>query len=172
MGAASFPYSVRFIGNVMFIKFTGISLPPESVNVAGSQGFIKYSINRKLTVTEGKRINNSAAIYFDYMPAILTNKTVNIYFTAPNYFAEYNFNNQYFVYPNPTTGIVNIQNNDISKKMFVMSIRNILGQMLITEKIEIDKTFQFDLSKLSNGIYFLILQNEKENYMCKVVLQQ
>jgi len=172
MGAASFPYSVRFIGNVMFIKFTGISLPPESVNVAGSQGFIKYSINRKLNVTEGKRINNSAAIYFDYMPAILTNKTVNIYFTAPNYFAEYNFNNQYFVYPNPTTGIVNIQNNDISKKMFVMSIRNILGQMLITEKIEIDKTFQFDLSKLSNGIYFLILQNEKENYMCKVVLQQ
>jgi len=172
MGAASFPYSVSFIGNVMFIRFTGISLPPKSVNEAGSQGFIKYSINRKLNVVEGTRIYNSAAIYFDYMPAVLTNKTVNIYFTAPNNIAEYIINNQYNIYPNPTTGIFNIQNNGSSKKKFIITVRNIQGQMLLTEKIEIDKTLALDLSNFSNGIYFLTLQNEKENFVKKIIIQK
>ena len=45
------------------------------------------------------------------------------------------------------------------------------GQQLLSQKVEIDKTMQLDLTKFSNGIYFLFLQNEKENYVSKVVLQ-
>jgi hypothetical protein len=44
--------------------------------------------------------------------------------------------------------------------------------MLFSNQVEIHKTHTLDLSTLPNGIYFLNVQNEKENYVGKVVVQR
>jgi len=76
------------------------------------------------------------------------------------------------LFPNPTANYVTIENPNTTTKDFTLSITNIQGQQLLSEKVVIDKTHTIDLSKFPNGIYFLTLQNEKENYMSKVVVQR
>ncbi len=75
------------------------------------------------------------------------------------------------IYPNPTTNYITIESISTTKKTFTLCLMNLQGQQLVSKKVEIDKTLQLDLSKFSNGIYFLTLQNENENYVSKVVIQ-
>ena len=76
------------------------------------------------------------------------------------------------IFPNPTPNLLTIDNPNPTTKAFTLSLTNIQGQLLFSEKVEIDKTHTLDLSKFPNGIYFLTLQNEKENYVSKVVVQR
>jgi len=75
-------------------------------------------------------------------------------------------------YPNPTASHITIENHNPTPKTFTLSITNIQGQLLFSEHLEIDKTHTIDLTKYSNGIYFLTLQNEKENFVGKVVVKR
>jgi len=75
------------------------------------------------------------------------------------------------IYPNPAQDKITIICESATPQSYVVSIKNIQGQLLLTNKIEIYKTLSLDLSKFSNGIYFLTLQNEKENFVSKLVLQ-
>ncbi|MGH1436304.1 MAG: DUF7619 domain-containing protein [Lewinella sp.] len=59
-------------------RFMDINLPPEMEDVTGSQGFIKYQINPLAELPDPTPIHNTAHIYFDLNPAIITNTTENI----------------------------------------------------------------------------------------------
>jgi len=62
---------------IVTFYFDNIMLPDSSVDYLGSNGFVSYSITPKLNVAENTRINNTAYIYFDKNPAIITNTTLN-----------------------------------------------------------------------------------------------
>lgn len=76
------------------------------------------------------------------------------------------------IYPNPTTNHITIDPPGASPSTYALSLTNIQGQRLLSQKVIIDKTHTLDLSTFPNGIYFLNLQNEKENYVGKVVVQK
>lgn len=59
-------------GMVHFI-FNHIMLPDSTSDLEGSQGFLIYKIRTIPTVEVGEIINNTAAIYFDNNPPIITN---------------------------------------------------------------------------------------------------
>ncbi len=59
-------------GMVRFI-FNHIMLPDSTSDLEGSQGFLIYKIRTIPTVEVGEIINNTAAIYFDNNPPIITN---------------------------------------------------------------------------------------------------
>lgn len=63
-------------GLIVF-EFAPIYLPDSTTDFAGSQGFVKYRINLNSALPLGTIINNTANIYFDSNPAIITNTTVN-----------------------------------------------------------------------------------------------
>jgi hypothetical protein len=66
-------------------------------------------------------------------------------------------------YPNPTNGMVNIEN----AAAMDITVFDVTGtQVLKTQK----NTTQIDLSDLSNGIYFLQFNNQEETYTKKFVL--
>jgi hypothetical protein len=75
------------------------------------------------------------------------------------------------VFPNPSTGIFTIQQNNSTSQKYSLSVRNIQGQLMLSEKVEFEKTCKLDISKFANGIYFLSLQNENEQIVKKVVVQ-
>jgi len=62
-------------------NFNNIYLPDSTSDLAGSQGYVTYQIRTKKDLPEETVIKNSASIYFDYNPPILTNTTENIMVT-------------------------------------------------------------------------------------------
>lgn len=76
MGASSHAYTWDLIGkNTLRITFNNINLLDSFHNEAASHGFVKFKINQKKDLKIGTRIENQAAIYFDYNVPIFTNKT-------------------------------------------------------------------------------------------------
>lgn len=60
-------------GNVLHFHFPGINLPDSTTNPAGSQGFVQFRVYPKADLPSGTVVDNSAAIYFDFNPPIITN---------------------------------------------------------------------------------------------------
>ncbi len=73
---ASHPYSWTIRdGNILEVYFDNIYLPAAQRDSLRSQGFLDFKIKQQLNNPLGTVINNTAAIYFDLNPPILTNNT-------------------------------------------------------------------------------------------------
>ncbi len=64
--------------NILTFKFSNINLPDSLSDPLGSQGHLIYNVHVKEDLPEGTIIENTAHIYFDFNPAIVTNTTSNI----------------------------------------------------------------------------------------------
>jgi beta-glucanase (GH16 family) len=74
------------------------------------------------------------------------------------------------VSPNPTTGILSIQNT-APTKLSNYSVFGLDGKLKQSEKLEINQN-EIDLSKLENGVYFLRLTNEfSQEITQKIIIQ-
>lgn len=74
------------------------------------------------------------------------------------------------LYPNPTTGIIYIDIDDIFNSDFVVSIYNGGGKLLQTIKMDAAATLiELDLERFSPGVYFIHLQNSANYYAIKVI---
>ena len=78
-------------------------------------------------------------------------------------------NNSVSVYPNPTTGILNINLSDVHETELVLY--NITGQKIISKTIH-DKVATIDLNGLSNGVYYLQVKNENGIDTKKIILNK
>ncbi len=59
-------------------SFHDIYLPDSTTNFEGSQGYVAYRIRALEGISEETVINNTAGIYFDFNPPIITNTTENV----------------------------------------------------------------------------------------------
>jgi len=66
------------------IEFDGINLPIASVDEAGSQGYVKFSMLPKPGLSDFTEITNEVRIYFDYEDAVTTNTVKNTIMASPN----------------------------------------------------------------------------------------
>ncbi len=77
-GAASHPYTWTLSGGgVLQFTFANILLPDSNVNLAGSQGFVRFRVAQRPDVPIGAQIFNEAGIYFDFNDPIITNQTLH-----------------------------------------------------------------------------------------------
>ncbi len=73
-GASSHPYQFSIAeNNILKFDFENIMLPDSNVNEAASHGFVKFRIQQQADNPSGASIHNSAAIYFDSNPPVITN---------------------------------------------------------------------------------------------------
>jgi hypothetical protein len=63
--------------NVVKFRFNDINLPDSTTDLEGSNGFVSFNILPKDDLPAGTQIQNTANIYFDYNPAVVTNTTIN-----------------------------------------------------------------------------------------------
>ncbi len=74
------------------------------------------------------------------------------------------------IYPNPSSGIVLVQINEIGLQK--VSVLDLLGNELQTENWNATGSqLELDLSKLASGVYFISIQSETVNVVQKVVLE-
>lgn len=74
MLGSSHAYTLELVANHRLRwRFPGIALPDSSTDLMGSQGFVSFRMRPMADLPEGTRIENTAAIYFDFNPAVITN---------------------------------------------------------------------------------------------------
>ena len=140
--ASSHEYNVQ-ISNIGLVSFTfeNIMLPDSNINELGSHGFIKYKIDLLPNLPHGTLIENSAQIYFDSNPPILTNTKTHIIFDCIN-----NFNNE-LAYSSP---ILTALNQESSYEWIDCT----------NDSIAISNENNQSFEPLLNGEYAVILSND------------
>lgn len=74
------------------------------------------------------------------------------------------------VYPNPTTGLIEISIKEPLKSDFRIDVVNRLGSLLKTElKKKNIKSAQIDLSSYPSDLYLIIIHTESESYQFRVI---
>lgn len=136
---------------VLSFHFNYIMLPDTGTNKEKAQGYVSFSIKPKGTVNDNTLLCNTAAIYFDENPPIITNKACNtLVETLPivSGIQESSFENVAYIYPNPTKDWIGL-GNDVK----ILRIYNQQGETLIQSSEK-----NINLSQLTNGLYMVQIQ--------------
>lgn len=141
-------------------------LLPDATHPNHNKGYIIYEVNAKESLTIGDKVENTAEIYFDINPAIVTNTTVNV-IPNPMSLDKLSAEDGIRIFPNPTTGVVNVENKTKSNQ--TMTMVNTIGQVLRTVDLKTG-TNTINISDLSAGIYYLIMETESGMRASKLVV--
>jgi hypothetical protein len=84
--AQSHPLSIGVDQNgLATFTFANIHLPDSTTNELASHGFIRYRVHLDAGLDTGTVITNTASIYFDQNPAVVTNTTLNTLYVCTPY---------------------------------------------------------------------------------------
>jgi uncharacterized repeat protein (TIGR01451 family) len=160
MISSSHEYTMERMGTSLKWYFDNVQLPPSVVNTDIGKGYITFKVKPKPGYAIGDIIPNTANIYFDFNPAIVTN-TFNSEFIAPlaiNAFTENNIT----MYPNPAKNQVTVSLNNTNEVIATVSVVDILGKQVIRLNKVNEVTKSIDLSTLNAGIYFLEIETQNK----------
>src|SRR5690606_12216335 len=107
----------------------------------------------------GDFVNNTASIFFDFNPPIITNTVTTTVVERLN--TPENNLESIKIYPNPTNAVFYISS---SIPITEVSIFNNMGQEIINS-IDKNGVRNIDVSTLASGIYFMRLKNESESWI-------
>ncbi|HYD20177.1 MAG TPA: T9SS type A sorting domain-containing protein [Flavipsychrobacter sp.] len=166
---ATHPVNVTWLpGNVINFRFENIYLPDSNVNEPLSHGSVAYRINAKTGLPQGTQINNTAHIYFDFNPAIVTNTTLN---TINIPLSVYNVTNGVIaakVYPNPANNELTIATEGI--RNFTAHVSDLLGRNVVTTMTNTGKAV-INTSSLPAGMYILNINADGKEMSTKISVQ-
>jgi uncharacterized repeat protein (TIGR01451 family) len=160
---ASGDYVLDRIGTILTWKFDGINLPPSVPNTQTGHGYITFEIKPKPGYSIGDIIPNTADIYFDFNPAIITN-VCNTEFVATLNNSGFAFTNLNY-FPNPVKNTLSISNAAI---IDAIEINSVLGQQMLSQKVNSLQT-EINLSEFSNGIYFVKVSSQGQEKTIKIM---
>lgn len=142
-------------GNKVEFIFENIMLP--GMPSEDRHGYVAFKIKTKATLQVDDSFSNTAAIYFDFNHPIITNEavtTVTILGTP-----DFDFNANISLYPNPTSGILNIEpKNDITLRS--IEVYNILGQRVVFVA-NVQERASLDVPRLASGTYTIKVITDK-----------
>ncbi len=82
------------------------------------------------------------------------------------------FDNITAIYPNPTNGVFNLFIGSQIEESFTYKVTNSLGQLIVSEKLESNKTQVIDLTGKGAGVYFVTIQGANGIKTEKIILQK
>ncbi len=146
-------------------EFRDIFLPDSTSNFDASQGYVNYLISPFDGLAEETPITNSAGIYFDLNPPVITNTVQSIMVSElPTVSIENPDNSFDFnVLPNPNKGMFTIQN--IPNGTY--QIHNTSGQIIQEGNLQND--LLIDISQEAQGVYFISITVDDATAVRRVV---
>ena len=158
MISASHTYTLDRVGSELTWNFDNIQLPVSVSNTDIGKGYITFKVKLKPGFALGDTVPNTANIYFDFNPAIITN-TFTTEFVAALGVAT-NEVSDFVLYPNPAHDFVQIklQNNELIESIY---ITDVLGKAVKKVRAISENQTNISTSDLSSGIYVIevITQN-------------
>lgn len=176
----SHPVELDVTNDKLTFFFRDIYLPDSMSNPLGSQGFVKFKIHPHNNLAIGTQIHNHAEIYFDFMPAVITNQVTNTIgvprhpssglalidktdkvtatllrnhgvFTPEPEGVESHFS----IYPNPAQDEIRIELTEGIKAGSMIEIYDVTGKLVKQILISSDNhETKASVSELDNGLYF------------------
>ncbi|MFH4964178.1 T9SS type A sorting domain-containing protein [Gaetbulibacter sp. M235] len=162
MLSASHDYVFTRTNNQLNWKFDSINLPSESDDEPNSHGYVYYKIKPLAGYKVGDIIPNTAEIYFDFNPAVVTN-TFETEFVETLSNKKLN-NVDFTVFPNPTKNTVELKFNKSLSDVINVRIYDIQGKLILNKTRKLQKnSVNLDVSNLKSGLYFLkIIEDDYE----------
>ena len=144
--------------------FPNIQLPDSTSNEPASHGYVQFSVAQRDNVELGTVIKNTAAIYFDFNPAIWTNTTFHTVgrdfmivetddLPAPSVQIE--------VFPNPFQEVATILVNGSDAAALTFLLFDSSGKKVLTEAFTGNR-FQLDGTVWPAGIYFYQIRSAEQ----------
>lgn len=154
---ASHAHTWHLDGNILVFEFNGIMLPASSDDEPASHGFASYSVHASSSLPVGGEVTNSASIYFDFNPPILTNTTTNTYTVTAVVDPGSSMSLQ--VFPNPFSDEATVRFSNDSHDSFTLSIMDVSGRVLRTVPGINGSEFKLTRGDLAAGMYLFSLSN-------------
>jgi len=134
-------------------NFKDIFLVDSTANFEESQGYVSYMISPIDGLAEQTEIHNTASIYFDQNPPVVTNTTENIMVSELTAIFELD-GLEVRLYPNPVNDHLYLQSSQDFDGL--IQLTDLRGHVLMQRRINGDTAI--DLSQQSKGLYFLTLK--------------
>lgn len=156
-GVSSYPYEFTLVnGNELEFKFNNIMLPDSNVNEPLSHGFLSYKLKQKDNLPLGTVIRNSAAIYFDFNEAVITNETFHTIgenFIGTSNIVVVNEMMQLHVFPNPMSDYIIFDLENATFRKGSLELFDGAGKLVRVENFDEHK-FEMSRKSLVAGSYF------------------
>ncbi len=150
-------------------RFNNVQLPPSVENTSIGKGYITFKVKPKAGYATGDIIQNTAGIYFDFNPVIITNTflTEFVEFLAVNEFE----NNDFIFYPNPVKDMLNVMSKNNTNTIDEIIVFDVLGKTMLRKKATTPlQTESVDFSQLTNGIYFIEVTTTNQLKVIKKII--
>lgn len=82
------------------------------------------------------------------------------------------FNKTIHLFPNPSSGQLNISTNLSAEKGLDLSIYNALGELVLANRYQNSSNFNIDLSAFPNGVYSVSISNGDEKLLKRLILNK
>lgn len=132
--------------------FNNINLPDSTTDLAGSQGAISFRIKPRAGITFGDVLENTAGIYFDFNPPIITNTSSHVvdYSVGDQEQAQHD---QLLLLPNPATDVLRVvlpENAAPTAQLLTVDCRSVAVPMT-----RLSNALEFDVRSLAPGSYII-----------------
>jgi hypothetical protein len=148
---ASHTVNTRRSGNQLTWHFYNIDLPPTVTHPNDSHGYVYFRIKPKPGYSIGDVIPNTASIFFDYNPAIVTN-TFNTEFVE-NLGTDHFESHSIQLFPNPAQDFITITNTNGT--IAAVNIFEVSGKQVY--KVSENQTAEMNIntSAFADGLYLI-----------------
>lgn len=127
-------------------------------------GYEKWSNNAWFAISAawGAALKGNLSIY----PVVCGNITTGI--------SKSNIEKNITLMPNPSTGLVNVLMNFGHSENVTVSVSNVIGQEIVSNKYDVISSFvaPLDLSSQPNGIYFVTVSNGTDKFVQRLVINK
>ncbi len=153
-------------------EFEDIDLPYADADEPNSHGYVYFKIKPMPGFSAGDIIPNTAAIYFDFNPPVITN-TFETEFTDEQLELDTNILEQLSVFPNPSKGELNVKFSKDSFTEVELNLYSIAGQRMPIKVLnQQEGNLTLDVSNMPSGFYFLSISNNNKEVIKKIIVQQ
>jgi len=168
--SASHDVNVRRDGTALTFHFYDINLPPSTININDGHGYVQFKIKPKTGYAIGDIIPNTASIFFDYNPPIVTNtfETEFVENLSTSTFTKDNV----VIYPNPATNYVQVALNNSAENISTITLMDVLGKTILKQQQIGANQTNINTASLSKGIYLIKITSEtNESVVKKMIIQ-
>jgi uncharacterized repeat protein (TIGR01451 family) len=145
-------------------NFPYIMLASSELDSLGSQGIFSYQISENANLPEGSIIENTAYIYFDFNPAIITNTTYNINH-LPLGLTE-SKTELIGLYPNPAQDKIQFSGATVNQVL----IYDLAGKVVLESNNILNN--EVSLNHIQTGIYQVVLKTENSISNQKLIIKK
>ncbi len=164
------PNTITINNNILQVRFPNIMLPDSASNPEGSKGFIQYKIKPKSGLAVDSTIKNTAYIYFDYNPAVVTNTAITEYVETMDV-ATIEKESSFKIFPNPSNGKINITTDLKLDGEIKIQLFDLSGKELEIDEIENVNSSNWKINLNENsGFYILQIKDSEGNLFKKKIV--